>query len=120
MWSLLSMGSIMTRGIVESVPCMGGMKRNRSEVFKGGKIMNISGRFDRVSKSYYRDGKVLVGFCGNVYPHDLTEENIRHIKAMVCMPNGKHRFYATWPEDIEPAYPAAKKNFKNGFMLIEE
>lgn len=82
--------------------------------------MNISGRFDLVSKTSYRDGKVLVGFCGNVYPHDLSTENIKYIKAFCNMPNGKHRFCAAWPEEIEPAYPAAKKNFKNGFMLIEE
>ena len=80
--------------------------------------MNISGRFERVSKSYYRDGVVLVGFCGNVYPHDLTPDNIKHIKVMMNMPNSIHRFYSEWPEEIDPDYPACKTNFKNGFMLL--
>jgi hypothetical protein len=81
--------------------------------------MNISGRFERVSKTYYRDGIVLIGFCGDVYPHDLTEEQIKHIKTFNCMPvDAKHRFYSEWPEEIEPDLPVFKKNFKNGFMLI--
>ena len=41
---------------------------------------NISGRFSRVSKDYGKDGPVLVGLCGNVYPHDLTDLNVDHIK----------------------------------------
>ena len=82
--------------------------------------MNISGRFELVSNTTYRDGKVLVGFCGNVYPHDLSETQIKYIKTFYCMPDGKHMFYSEWPDGIEPRYPAAKKNFVNGFMLIEQ
>lgn len=80
--------------------------------------MNISGRFTRVSDTTYRDGVVLVGFVGNVYPHDLSKENIDHIKAFYCMSGCKHEFFNEWPEFITPAYPAAKKNIRNGFMLI--
>ena len=80
--------------------------------------MDISGRFERVSKTYYRNGVVLVGFCGNVYPRDLTSGNIRYIKTFFNMPKSEHRFYNEWPEWVEPDYPACKTNFKNGFMLL--
>lgn len=81
--------------------------------------MNINGKFAKVSKTTYRDGKVLIGFIGDVYPHDLTESQIEYIKAYYMMPRSTHRFYNEWPDKIEPAYPAAKNNFINGFMLIE-
>ena len=80
--------------------------------------MNISGRFGLASATDYRDGVVLVGFLGNVYPHDLTAENIKFIKAMYNMSGSKHEFFNGWPDGIVPLYPAAKKNFKNGYMLL--
>ena len=80
--------------------------------------MNISGRFGLVSKTDYRDDVVLVGFLGNVYPHDLYPEQIQYIKTFCNMPNSKHQIFNDWPDGIEPLYPAAKKNFKNGFMLL--
>ncbi len=79
---------------------------------------NIAGRFSRVSKTTYHDGIVLVGFCGNVYPHGLTKEEIAYIKVFYNMPSCEHEFSNDWPEGLEPAYPAANSNFKNGFMLI--
>lgn len=83
--------------------------------------MDISGRFTRVSKTTYRDGTVLVAFCGNVYPHDLNKEQIAYIKAFYMMPsNSSHEFFSDWPEGVEPAYAAAKTNFRNGYMLISE
>ena len=82
--------------------------------------MNLNGRFGRVSTTTYRDGVVLVGFLGNVYPHDLTAENIKWLKGMYNMPQDcKHTIFLEWPDGIEAAYPAAKKNFKNGFILFE-
>ena len=81
--------------------------------------MNINGRFARVSASTWRDGVVLVGFCGNVYPHDLTADNIKYIKTFYNMPDSKHTICAEWPENISVAYPAAKKNFVNGFLLLQ-
>lgn len=81
-------------------------------------FVDIAGRFSRVSKTTYRDGVVLVGFVGYVYPHDLTAEQIAYIKAFYMMPGGDHEFFNKWPDEIEAAYPAAKTNFKNGFMLI--
>ena len=80
--------------------------------------MKISGKFTRVSKTTYHDGKVLVAFCGDVYPHDLSAENVDYIKTFYNMSGCKHEFFGGWPETIKPAYPAAKNNFKNGFMLI--
>ena len=80
--------------------------------------MNINGRFGIASKTDYRDGVVLVGFLGNVYPHDLRKEQIDYIKTFCCMSGCKHEFFNEWPEQIEPPYPAAIKNFKNGFMLL--
>lgn len=80
--------------------------------------MNICGRFTRVSASTWHDGIVLVGFCGNVYPHDLSAENIVYIKNFYMMPNCKHEFFTTWPENISASCSAAKTNFKNGFMLL--
>ena len=79
---------------------------------------NIAGKFAKVSNGSYRDGFVLVGFCGDVYPHDLTAEEISYIKTFYMLPNSTHEFFNFWPLGIEPAYPAAKTNFKNGFMLI--
>ena len=80
--------------------------------------MNISGRFGLASATDYRDGVVLVGFLGNVYPHDLTADNINYIKCMYNMGGSKHEFFNAWPDEIEPLYPAAKTNFKNGYMLL--
>ena len=82
------------------------------------KNIELQGKHSRVSKTYYHDGIILVGFLGNIYPHDLTHENIDYIKTFYSMPNSTHEFFNTWPEEIEPAYPAAKTNFRNGFMLI--
>ena len=82
------------------------------------KNSELAGRFSRVSKTDYRDGVVLVGFIGNIWPHDLTTDNIHRIKAFMEMPDSTHEFFNEWPEGIEPAYPAAKTNFKNGFMLL--
>ena len=79
----------------------------------------LAGKFGRVSKTYYRQGVVLVGFCGNIWPHDLTSDNIKYIKAYYNMSDSVHEFFDEWPEGIEPAYPAAKSNFKNGFILIK-
>ncbi len=81
--------------------------------------MNINGRFSQVSKSDYHDGIVLVGFCGDVYPHDLNAKNIKYIKVFCNMPDSEHEILTEWPESIEPAYPAAKKNFVNGFLLLK-
>lgn len=80
--------------------------------------MNISGKFARVSETTYRDGSVLVAFCGDVYPHDLSAANIDYIKTFYNMNGCKHEFFFEWPESIKPSYTAAKKNFRNGFMLI--
>lgn len=80
--------------------------------------MNINGRFGLVSKTDYRDGVVLVGFLGNVYPHDLRKEQIDYIKCCYNMSGCNHEIFTDWPDGIEPLYPAAKKNFKNGFMLL--
>ena len=79
---------------------------------------NINGRFSRVSKDYGKNGPVLVGLCGNVYPHDLTDLNIDHIKTFYNRAPWKYKILLDWPENIEPAYKAAKSNFKNGFILI--
>ena len=79
----------------------------------------LSGRFSRVSDTDYRDGVVLVGFCGNVWPHDLTAEQKHYIMSFYNMRPCLVELCATWPEGIEPAYPAAKTNFKNGFLLMD-
>lgn len=80
--------------------------------------MTINGRFGLVSATDYRDGVVLVGFLGNVYPHDLKQEQIDYIKGVFNMPGCYHQIFSEWPEYIAPLYPAAKKNFRNGFMLL--
>ena len=79
--------------------------------------MNIAGKFSRVSR-FEDDGFVLVGFCGNVWPHELSSENIQYIKSFYLC-TGEHEIFNEWPKGIEPMYPAAKKNFKNGFLLIQ-
>lgn len=81
--------------------------------------MSIAGKFTRVSKSDYRDGVVLVAVVGNVWPHDLRPEEIKYIKVFYNMPESEHKFYAEWPEGVEPWYPAAKKNFKNGYIFLK-
>lgn len=83
-------------------------------------VSNIAGRFARVSRATYREGVVLVWFCGNLWPRDLYPEEIDRIKGFYNMPGSTHEIFNEWPEDIEPAYPAAKANFKNGFMLLKE
>ena len=80
--------------------------------------MNISGKFTIASATDYRDGIVLVAFMGNVYPHDLKQAQIEHIKWFYNMPGCRHEILAEWPQEIEPRYPAAKANFKNGFLLL--
>ena len=80
---------------------------------------NISGRFGLVSATDYRDGVVLIGFLGNVWPHDLTQSQIEWLKGLYQMPNSTHEIFSVWPDGIEPLYPAAKKNFKNGFILLK-
>ena len=83
--------------------------------------MNIAGKFTRVSKTDYHDGAVLVALLGNVYPHDLDAQDIEHIKTFYNMPNdSKTEIYPCWPETISPAYPAAKQNYINGFLLIRK
>lgn len=82
--------------------------------------MNLNGRFTRVSDTTYHDGVVLVGFCGDVYPHDLTPDNVKYIKTYFNMPESKHTICAEWPENVSPAYSAAKKNFINGFLLLQK
>ena len=78
----------------------------------------ISGRFSRVSKDYGKDGPVLAGLCGDVYPHDLTDLNVDHIKTFYNIATWEHIILNEWPDNIDPAYNAAKSNFKNGFILI--
>jgi hypothetical protein len=79
---------------------------------------DIAGRFTRVSRTTYQDGTVLVAFCGSLYPHDLTADQISYIKTFYNMPNAEHEFFNEWPDGIEPAYAIAKTNYKNGYMLI--
>ena len=79
---------------------------------------NINGKFHRASKDYGKNGPVLVGLCGNAYPHNLTDLNIDHIKTFYNRATWKHKLLNDWPENIVPAYKAAKSNFKNGFILI--
>jgi len=79
---------------------------------------NIEGRFTRVSKTTWSDNHVLIGFVGSVYPHDLKPDQISFIKIFYMMPNSTHEIYNEWPSEIEPAYPAVKSNFKNGFLLL--
>lgn len=81
--------------------------------------MNIDGRFSIVSATDYRDGVVLVGFCGNVYPHDLKARQIEYIKGFCNMQNSTHEILNEWPNGIEPCRPSAKSNFKNGFILLK-
>lgn len=78
----------------------------------------ICGRFSRVSKDYGKGGPVLVGLCGDVYPHDLTDLNVDHIKTFYNRATWEHIILNEWPDYIDPAYKAAKSNFKNGFILI--
>lgn len=78
--------------------------------------MDIAGRFNRVSR-FEDDDFVLVGFYGNVWPHDLSPANIQYIKSFYLC-SGEHEIHTEWPEGITPIYPAAKKNCKNGFLLI--
>ena len=80
--------------------------------------MNIAGKFSIVSATDYRQGIVLVGFTGNVYPHDLTKKQINYIKAFYNMEHCAHEICGEWPHGIEPRYPAAKSNFKNGYILL--
>lgn len=79
---------------------------------------DIAGRFTRVSRTTYHDGTVLVAFCGSIYPHDLSAEQVAYIKTFYNMSGCSHEFFNDWPDGIEPAYTAAKTNYKNGFMLI--
>jgi hypothetical protein len=79
--------------------------------------MDISGRFIRVS-SFEIGGAVLVAFCGNVYPHDLTPDQIEYIKAFYNMSGCNQEFLNTWPEEITAAHPAFKKNYQNGYLLL--
>lgn len=80
--------------------------------------VDINGRFSRVSAGYDKTAPVLVGLLGNVWPHDLTAANIDYIKAFYGRTGWAHKLLTDWPDDIAPAYPAAKKNFVNGFVLI--
>ena len=83
--------------------------------------MSIAGKFTRVSKTDYRDGVVMVGLLGNVYPHDLYEEDIDHIKAFYNMPKDSTvEVFNCWPESVVSWYPAAKRYFINGFLLIRK
>lgn len=80
--------------------------------------MNICGRFLSVSKSTYREGKVLVALVGDVYPHDLSKEQIAFIKTYYNMPHSAHEILIEWPDDVEPAFEAAKTNYHNGYLLL--
>lgn len=80
--------------------------------------MNISGRFGRCTDFSDRNGPMVVGFLGNVWPHDLTRDQIGLIKSFYGRTDWDHKFYNEWPNEFEPAYSAAKANFKNGFMVI--
>ena len=80
--------------------------------------MIVSGRFSRVSRTTYKDGVVVVGLIGSLYPHDLTKENIQYIKDYYIMHDSDHEIVQEWLDDVEPWYPAAKKNFKNGYLVL--
>lgn len=80
----------------------------------------IFGKFTRVSKDYGKDGPVLVGLCGDIFPHDLSVGNIDYIKVFYNRGAWSCSLLFDWPDGIEPAYPAAKTNIKNGFVLIEK
>ena len=80
--------------------------------------MNIAGKFGIVSATDYRQGTVLVGFTGNLYPHDLNQKQIDYIKAFYNMERCAHEIRNEWPSEIEPRYHAAKTNFKNGYILL--
>lgn len=79
----------------------------------------LSGRFARVSRMTYHDGVILIGFCGDIYPHDLTADEIMYIKSWYNMPKSTATIYNSYPDDIEPAYPSVKSNFRNGFLLLK-
>ena len=86
---------------------------------KDNQITSLAGKFHRVSKTTYRDGIVLVGFIGDVWPHDLNPKQIDYIKTFYNMPLGSgHMIFNEWPLGFEPEYPATKTNIKNGFMAI--
>jgi len=80
--------------------------------------MNIAGKFARVSDTTYREGTVLVGFCGNAHARDLNPVQVEYIKAFYVMEGANHSILESWPEDIKPAYPAARQNFRNGYLLL--
>ena len=80
--------------------------------------MNIAGKFARVD-SYKADDSIVVGLLGNVWPADLTEDNIRHIKAFYNMPaDSTHEFYNEWPHKFQPMYWREKGRY-HAFMLIK-
>lgn len=81
-------------------------------------MKSISGKFSRVSATDYHDGVVLVGLCGDVWSADLSPSELEAVKWFYNMPGSSHEIFNEWPEGIEPRYPAAKKNFKNGFLLL--
>ena len=83
-------------------------------------MKSLAGKFSRVSATDYHDGVVLVGLCGDVWPHDLTAEQKHYIMSFYNMRPCLVELCPTWPEGIEPAYPAAKKNFINGFVLLKK
>ena len=80
--------------------------------------MNIAGKFSIVSATDYRQGIVLVGFTGNANPRYLKKAQIEYIKFFCNMENATYEICNEWPAGIEPRYPAARNNFKNGYILL--
>ena len=56
-------------------------------------------------------------FC-HFYMYIYYIDHIDHIKTFYNMPNSAVEIRSEWPDTVEPAYPAAKRNYHNGYLLI--
>lgn len=73
-------------------------------------IRALHGRFNRVS-SFQNKLCLVVGFVGNVWPHDLTQEQLQYIRWFYHIP-------ATWTSTItnQPTDCKLPVNNYNGFI----
>jgi hypothetical protein len=78
--------------------------------------MNIAGRFFKASDTTYRDGKVAVGFVGNITPWDLTMEDIQYIKSFYNMHGNKYEIC----QDVPEKFGLKAKKSANGYLVLFE
>ena len=83
-------------------------------------MMNIDGRFSLCSKYGTSNDPIVVGLSGGITNDDLKPDVIAKIKQFYRRSSFDHLYVEKFPEEFEPSYPAARRNFPNGYLILKQ